>query len=244
MAVYVIAGIPVEYECRYPLLKERSEKYKAADGIEPFFTLEVTEERIRERLESIRNSTAENQEYLEMGTAFYKKLLMYDGMMLHASAVTVDGFAYLFSAPCGTGKSTHTEMWQKLLGCDRAVIINDDKPAIRKIGDKYYAFGTPFSGKHDISVNEGYPIKGICFVRRAEENSIHSLDIKTAMVPFFDQTIRPVETEYMDMLCERVDDILNCVKFYALDCRADVEAAKVSYNYMKDGGVSENQITV
>ena len=50
-----------------------------------------------------------------------------DVLMLHGSTVAVDGEAYLFTAPCGTGKSTHTRSWMTLFG-DRAIMVNDDKP--------------------------------------------------------------------------------------------------------------------
>ena len=242
MAVYVIAGLPVEYECRFPLLKNRSEKYKAVNGEKAEFTLTLDDDFFKEKREKFPNVSDENQEYMGMATAFYKKLLHYDGVMLHASAVAVDGYAYLFSAPSGTGKSTHTKLWQELLGKENAVIINDDKPAIRKKDGIYYAFGTPFSGKHDISENCGFPIKGICFLRRNSENKIHRIDAKIAMTPFFNQTIRPVEEENMDLLCENTDDILKNVSFYALDCRADIEAAQLSYSFMKGGGEYENKI--
>lgn len=241
MAVYSIAGIPVEYDCTHSLLERRSEKYKAPEGTVPEFTLKLTDEimeRYRKRYPGMGDDIFE---YTAIGSLFYKKLLSYGGMMLHSSAVMLDGYAYLFSAPCGTGKSTHTEMWQKLFGSERAVIINDDKPAIRKIDGVYHAFGTPFSGKYDISVNGGYPVRGICFVRRAEENRIHSIDAKTALTPFLDQTIRPADGSLIDLLLERADDILNSVSFYILDCRADVEAARTAYDFMKGGGKNEDK---
>lgn len=244
MAVYNIAGIPVEYDCRYSLLRDRSEKYKANDETEPEFSLKITDEYLKEKAERLGIASVETMEYLETGTAFYKKLLSYKGMVLHASAVAVDGYVYLFSAPCGTGKSTHTALWQELLGEDRAIIINDDKPAIRKIDGVYYAFGTPFSGKNDISINKGYPLKGICFVRRGQENKIHLMETKNAVAPFFNQTIRPDDEKYMDLLCERVDDILKYVNFYALDCKADLDAARMSYNFMKGDGTCENKASV
>ncbi len=241
MAVYNIAGIPVEYDCTYELLKSRSEKYKAPDGTVPEFTLKVADETMK-RYEKRFSATGEDAfEYMGMGSLFYKKLLSYEGMMLHASAVMLDGYAYLFSAPCGTGKSTHTEMWQKLFGSDRAVIINDDKPAIRKVNGIYHAFGTPFSGKNDISVNAGYPVKGICFIHRAKENRIRSINAEAAITPFFDQTLRPADESLMDLLCERIDDILNCVSFYILECRADVEAAQTAYDFMKGGVGNEDK---
>lgn len=240
MPVYVIAGLPVEYDYKFPLLKDRSEKYKADDGVKPLFKIELDEKFFAEKREKFPTVSDEYQEYLGTGTEFYKEMLSFNGVMLHASAVVVDGYAYLFSAPCGTGKSTHTKMWQKLFGKDRAIIINDDKPAIRKIDGVYYAFGTPFSGKHDISVNAGYPIKGICFLRRGNENSIHKITPEVAMVPFFNQTIRPLEEDKMDLLCKNVDDILKSISFYALDCRADINAAETAYNMMKGGENDED----
>ncbi|MCQ2479895.1 MAG: hypothetical protein MJ120_04565 [Clostridia bacterium] len=240
MPVYVIAGLPVEYDCKYPLLKNRSEKYKAKDGTEPLFKIELDENFYAEKRAEFPTVSDEIQEYMSTGAFFYKEMLRFDGVMLHASAVAVDGYAYLFSAPCGTGKSTHTKMWQKLFGKDRAVIINDDKPAIRKVDGVYYAFGTPFSGKHDISENACYPIKGIGFLRRSSENSIHKLAPDVAMVPFFNQTIRPQEEDKMDLLCKNADDILKNISFYALDCRADTDAAQTAYNMMKGGENDEN----
>ena len=237
MSVYNIAGINVEYDCHFPLLFERSEKYKAADSAEPEFRLTLTEDYFESRRRRSPNTTDDIFEYMGMGTQFYKALLSKEGMMLHASAVAVDGSAYLFSAPCGTGKSTHTQQWQKLFGEERAVIINDDKPAMRKVDGVYKAYGTPFSGKHDISVNTGYPIKGICFISRGETNSIERLTVQRALAPLFDQTIRPAENDKMDLLCDRVDDILKCVPMYHLICNISTDAAELSYKTMSGGSL-------
>ena len=86
-------------------------------------------------------------EYAYVGAEFNRKFLKYGGIMIHSSAVEVDGKAYLFSAPCGTGKSTHTKQWQKYFGADQAIIINDDKPVLRRLEDGWYAYGTPLVGK-------------------------------------------------------------------------------------------------
>lgn len=243
MSVYNIAGINVEYDCHYPLLFERSEKYRVSGNAQPEFRLSLTQEYFELKRQRSPNSTDDIFEYMGMGTQFYKALLSKQGMMLHASAVAVDSQAYLFSAPSGTGKSTHTQQWQKLFGEDKAIIINDDKPAMRKIDGIYYAFGTPFSGKHDISVNKGFPIKGICFVSRGETNSIERLSVERALAPLFDQTVRPAENDKMDLLCDRVDDILKCVPFYHIICNISTEAAELSYRTMS-GGNHENKSSV
>lgn len=229
MATYKIAGLSVKYACRFDLLEKRSEKY-LCDETEAQITLSLDENYFASRREKFPTLSDGEIEYIGMGAAFYKELLRFDGMMLHASAVELDGEAYLFSAPSGTGKSTHTEGWLRVF--DKARIINDDKPALRKVNGRYFAFGTPFSGKHDISLNEGYPVKGICFLDRGE-NQINKLSLLQAMTPLFNQTIRPDDESKMDLLCRRAEDLLGNVSFYAMLCDTSDKAVKMAYDMMK-----------
>ena len=82
----------------------------------------------------------ESIEYMETGKQFYCSLIFYEGSMLHASAVELDGKAYLFSGDSGAGKSTHTKLWQTVFG-ESAIVFNDDKPALRCVDGKWYAYG-------------------------------------------------------------------------------------------------------
>ena len=145
MPVYKIAGLNVGYEPRYSLLCQRSEKYLCGEKAD--FNISVSDNLMERQIEYYKDVLQGAQlEYLWIGALFNLKLLEYNGMFLHSSTVVVDGRAYSFSAPCKTGKSTHTALWLKLLG-DKAFIINDDKAAFRKIDGKHLVFGTPFSGK-------------------------------------------------------------------------------------------------
>ncbi|MBQ8228829.1 MAG: hypothetical protein IJZ88_07440 [Clostridia bacterium] len=229
MAVYKIADLTAEYSCRFDLLKSRSKKY-ICDEKEAQIKLSLGEDYYISRRNKFPTLTDEEIEYIGMGAAFYKELLNFDGMMLHASAVELNGEAYLFSAPSGTGKSTHTEGWLRVF--ENAEIINDDKPAIRKVNGQYFAFGTPFSGKNDISINKGYPIKGICFLDRGK-NRIEKLNTQSAMSPLFNQTIRPDDESKMDLLCSRAEDVLESINFYAMFCDTSDEAVKMAYDKMK-----------
>ena len=55
----------------------------------------------------------EDLAYIQSGSIFYSYLVKFGGMMLHASAVALNGRAYLFSGPPGMGKSTHTRFCKK-----------------------------------------------------------------------------------------------------------------------------------
>lgn len=231
MPVYKIAGLNVGYEPQHDLLRVRSEKYITDETAD--FNIGFTENLMESQLDLYNREVSEAEiEYLWMGTAFNVKLLEYNGMFLHSSTVVVDGKAYSFSAPCGTGKSTHTSLWLKLLG-DRAFILNDDKAAYRLIDGRYYAFGTPFSGKHDINVNTSAELGGICFIEQAEKNSIARMDIDSAVPLIFSQTLRPSNVRRTMMLCDFIDELIRKIPVYKLRCNMDVEAAQIAFETMK-----------
>ena len=169
--------------------------------------------------------------YVYSATSFYRQLLRFDGLMLHSSAVVVDGKAYLFSATSGTGKSTHTQLWLKQFG-DRALILNDDKPALRLEEGVWYAYGTPWSGKYDISTNLRVPLAGIALIERAETNSIQPYGGKNAIFELMSQTVRPKSAGYRMRLLEMIDKLLTGVPVWKLKCNMEPEAARVSYEAM------------
>ena len=176
--------------------------------------------------------TCEKLEYVYVGAEFNRKILKYGGIMIHSSAVEVDGKAYLFSAPCGTGKSTHTKQWQKYFGADQAIIINDDKPVLRRLEDGWYAYGTPFSGKTDENVNKKVKLQGICMLERGE-NRIRQIQPAEAIPLILQQTIRPKNEKYLGKMMEIMDQLLREVPVYRMQCDISEEAVKMSYEAMK-----------
>ena len=170
-------------------------------------------------------------EYIWTGYDFGKKLLLYDGFLLHASAVAYKGRAYLFSAPCGTGKSTHASIWQRVYGSE-AVIINDDKPALRLIGEKVYVYGTPWSGKTDKNKNVKVPLGGVCFIERCRENHIETADKKSAVNMIMSQTLRIPYPKTMEALLNVLGRALPHIPVFTMGCNMEDDAAVCAYEYM------------
>ena len=170
-------------------------------------------------------------EYMSTGACFYRHLLDFNGMMLHSSAVVVDGKAYLFTADSGTGKSTPTGLWLQYFG-HRAFILNDDKPAIRLEQGSWYAYGTPWSGKHDISADVRVPLAGIALLRRGEENLITPTGGISAIQRIFKQVNRPKDPQYREKLLELLDRLFRDVPIWDLQCNMDIQAARVAYDAM------------
>jgi len=227
---YKIAGLTVRMDS-FGRIVEQAQPYLAEDCGEADMVIESHWEKIKAGYAYLSD---DDGEYVFTGSSFYRQLLDFDGLMLHSSAVVVDGKAYLFSADSGTGKSTHTGLWLKKFGA-RAFILNDDKPALRLEDGAWYAYGTPWSGKHDISVNTRVPVAGIAMVERAETNSIEPFGGREAILAVYQQIHRPGGTDCRIKLLELLDKLFRLVPVWRLRCNMDIEAAEVSYAAMSAG---------
>ncbi len=233
MQRFKIAGLTVDIEIKYERLKKQGRPYEIAlDSSPADITLNLNDVVMQRARKKFPNLSDENIEYLLYGFMFYDKLLDFGGMMLHASAVAIGGYAYLFSADSGVGKSTHTSYYLEAFG-DRAVIINDDKPALREIDGTFYCFGTPFSGKHDISINKGFKVGGICFLNRAEQNTIEKIDSSRAFKLIYRQTQSMNDSIQVEKRLDMLDKLLSSCDLYEMGCTNDVSAAHTSFNKMK-----------
>ena len=228
---YNIADIIVDLDVQYPRLKKQIEAYKYYGDANVNVEIRLTEKLYEAYFEKYPNIEREMIEYISLGSEYYTALLHFNGMLIHSSCIVYEDKAYLFSAPCGTGKSTHTQLWLRRF--PGSYILNDDKPAIRICSDGIFAYGTPFSGKTDLNVNKRVPIGGICMVQRSETNSIERISDEEALFGILDQTVRPQEEENMDKVLAVLDKIVRNVPVYRLKCNMELEAAEVAYNGMK-----------
>ena len=173
--------------------------------------------------------------YMESCIQFCRQLIHFNGFYLHSSAVELDGKAYLFSGPCGMGKSTHARLWQQLHG-DAAQVFNDDKPALRYLDGQWFAYGTPWCGKDGINQNKKVPLAGICFLRRGQENTIRRLNEMEASTRILSQTMRRFkDVERLDLLLSHVDRLVKEVPVYELYNKPELDAARLSYETMRQG---------
>ena len=170
--------------------------------------------------------------------AVYRKLvralLQYDVLLFHGSAVAVDGAAYLFLAPSGTGKSTHTRLWRELLG-DRAVMVNDDKPLVHVSASGVTIFGTPWDGKHHLSTNIAVPLRAICVLERAEENRIDPISPVQAFSSLLRQSYRYESEAEEQRALSLLDLLTQQVGLYRLGCDQTLAAAELAWRAMFDG---------
>lgn len=229
MDTYTIAELKLNMKVKGKLLSRQSYGYLSKKTKSADITIDICDDFLKAKQSENSHLSFEECEYIWTGSEFYHRLLDFDGFMLHSSAVAIDNKAYLFSAKSGTGKSTHTALWQKYFGKERAIIINDDKPAIRFTGKQFYVYGTPWSGKSDKNHNIKVPLKSIVFIERSENNWINQIDNRSVIKLILDQTVRPKRLETVDKLFGLMDELLKTVPIYRMGCNISEDAVKTVY---------------
>ena len=99
-----------------------------------------------------------------------------EGALLHACAVELSGKGYVFPGRSGAGKSTISGIFVSR----GHSVLSDDRAVVRKIGDAFRVFGTPWSGTAGIAENRSLPLNGIFFIVHGEENKVEKLSPKEA----------------------------------------------------------------
>ena len=246
MYLYKFAGIPVEIKNPNDLFLKKSRDYALPEGSseKPEFSIEVTEDDLEYEKDHVKRNGyyARKEQYFNaIYRLFCEKAIYQDRMLCHGSVVEKNGRAFMFSAPSGTGKSTHVRLWKEVFG-DEVTIINDDKPILEFRDDGIYIWGTPWNGKHNISVNKCVKLEAVCFLFRGEKNQIRTANAERAMTPLFMQTYRPRDKEGMIRTMDLMDRLLKEIPMYFLSCNISREAvyvaeAKMNPDTNKRGGV-------
>ena len=235
-----LAGVNIEIYANSEKMKLFCRNYLT--DAEPDFSISVTpaeiafeqeksdKEKIMEGLEPIQYPLP----YLESLAIYRKiaeKMLDYDTILFHGSALSVDGQGYLFTAKSGTGKSTHTGFWREQFG-QRVVMVNDDKPLLKITDDAVMVCGTPWDGKHRISTNMIVPLKGLCILTRAQDNHIVKLSAAEAMPMLLQQSHRSPNPASMAKLLKLLEKMTQRTGLYRLGCNLDPNAAIVAFEGM------------
>jgi hypothetical protein len=165
--------------------------------------------------------------FLSMGIAFRNFLITKNGLQIHCSSIGYKDKGLIFSAPSGTGKSTHVRLWKELYKED-VTIINEDRPAIRYINDAPMLCGTPWSGTSDNFANKIVPLTGIVMIEQAPVNSLERLSgsqviqllMPRCFLPYFDAVL-------MGKAMTTLERLVKDVPVYLLKCRPDYEAVEL-----------------
>lgn len=173
--------------------------------------------------------------YLE-SLAIYRKIaeniLSYDGFLMHGVVADADGSGIIFTAPSGVGKTTHTRLWKEYLG-DSFTVINGDKPLLRFLDGKVYAYGTPWAGKENIHTNDKVAVNKICFIEQSPSNECIPLEKRVGLSMLLPQIYRPAKAESYLKTVDLISRLVSQADFYKIKCNMDLTAAKTAYEGLK-----------
>lgn len=236
-----LAGVPIGVRCRHADTVTFLREYRTER--EPAFTLEPGPADLEQaQAEADRQDEAEGREphrrpepqleSLALHRLLAERLPEYDVLLMHGSALCMDGAGYIFTAPSGTGKSTHAALWRQVFG-QRVRMLNDDKPLLRIREDGVTVFGSPWAGKHRLSCNASAPLRAIARLERAAKNHIEPITQAEAFPILLAQAYSSRDPAVMVKILTLEKRLLNCAAFYTLFCNPEPEAARVAWQGMR-----------
>ena len=233
--IFKIADFNIKISCIFELTTKFCRRYKSDEPELDCNIVSNEKDIIRERELSAGDNYDYTDEYLEQVSVVRKLaewLPLHNAFILHSACFDIDGEGIAFAAHSGTGKTTHMNLWQKLLG-DKMVIVNGDKPIVRFFDDEPetpYAYGTPWNGKEHLGCNMRTKLKHICFIERSETNYAQKMDKKDAVNLIFNQVYKPSDPMAIMKTMELIDRLLSCCNLWKIHCNLEDEAAEVAYN--------------
>lgn len=229
-----IADIVISFDNKYSYLEKFCRNYMIEPTDKVDLAICVSEEEIDQECAGPVDCTRGYAESICAYRKICKELpKRFNGFLLHSAVIEYKGVGYAFSAPSGTGKTTHISQWQKRFGED-VRIVNGDKPIIRLIDGKFIVYGTPWCGKEGYNINTSVPLSALCFISRAKENKLVRISAGDALVRIMTQVLLPSDLEMLDSFFPLLDKMLMTVPSYVIECNISEEAAEVAYRGMNN----------
>lgn len=171
--------------------------------------------------------------FLEVSTLcrlLTNRFIDYDTILLHGAAIAINQKSFVFSAPSGTGKTTHMLQWIRNLS--KTIVINGDKPFLKFCEDgSILTCGSPWAGKEMIYTNTMVPLKSIILMERAENNHIEQISFAEAFPTLLQQTYRPEDADKMCKTLRLMQRLPQTVTFWRFQCNNFKEDCfDVAYN--------------
>ena len=237
-----LAGVPILVQCRHKENQLFFREYMTRKEPElRVFPQEEDLDKIRKDMEDYSSKegfdpflcTPALQERNAIHMLVCRELLSYQVLLMHGSALCMDGEAYVFIASSGTGKSTHARFWREVFG-DRVWMINDDKPLLKVEKDCVRVYGSPWNGKHRLGRNACAPLKALVHLKRDSVNQIRKLRKPEGFPILLEHSLwSGIPAERVQIL-KLQQNVLNMAQLYELRCTPSADAAAAAWQGIND----------
>lgn len=225
----LLADLKINIEHKYDYISYLCKDYISQSDT-PDIIAKADNAAILKEKELVPSAPIESCESLCIYRAIGERLPHFDRFVFHGAAIEYGGNAYLFTAPSGTGKTTHINLWKQYLG-DKVDIINGDKPII-KAGNVSTVYGTPWAGKEGYQRNTSAPLKAICILKQGKENKITKLELAEAVNHLMRQVYLPSDPSALSKTLELLGTVIENTPVYLLECDISKQAFETSFNQM------------
>ena len=218
-----IADIVMEIDNKQSYIYEYCKDW-ACDGA-PEFRVGVSADEINKYIEGCGYETnPRTVERVLLSRKIASKLSPYHAFLLHGAVVEFEGEGIIFSAKRGVGKTTHVNLWRDAFG-EKVKVVNGDKPVIKREGNYFSAYSTPWRGKENLGDNSSVKVTKLCFIKRADTPSVEKISAKQAWTRLCRQTVYPEDTQMYDVFAKDMADFLKSVDIYIISVNQGIESA-------------------
>lgn len=154
------------------------------------------------------------------------------GMIIHSAGWRINDSGWIFAGKSGAGKSTISNLIVEETG---ATFLSDDRMAVRKIGQEFLMYGTPWPGDAGYAINESVPLKGIFFLSKGSQNDIKRLkpsDAIARLMPVV--SILWYDREKVAMMMDFCDALLGSIPMYELTFVPDKTAVDMLVRFVNE----------
>ncbi len=231
-----IANLNIKVNCKYGFTRDFCGEYVTDN--EPDFSVSVSEDAIDREIEiSPFEPSRPYAESICVYREIAEKLPFYDRLVFHGAVISYKNKGYIFTAPSGTGKTTHISLWHKYVG--GVDVVNGDKPVLHITEDFTEAYATPYAGKEGFQNHSHEKLRGICLIEQSKENSIRRIAVSDCLMRIMTQVYKPYDTAAAVKTLDLLDKLLRNVPVYLLGCDMSENAVKCSYEALTGEKYSE-----
>ncbi len=131
------------------------------------------------------------------------------GGIIHSAGWRRDDGTLILAGKSGAGKSTIARLIKQVT---KDPFLSDDRVAVRRSGEGFDAYGTPWAGEEMDALNDKSPLKGLLFLHQAEENKVETVSSFQALkllmpvmtVPWYDKVRVGKMMDLSDILLQEV----------------------------------------
>ena len=211
----VVCERETDYLLIFPTLSRLREVSVSKDGADAVFYCDPP---VDERLEY--------QFFLALRLTFLYLAQTRRMYAIHSASILYRDRAWLFSAPSGTGKSTHVKLWEELY---QTAVLNGDLNLLAVEDGRPVVHGIPWCGTSQTFDTRTLPLGGIVLLRRAGQDAVEELPPEQKALLVLQRFISPLWTApLLEEAARFAGQVAGEIAICRLRCTKNPSAATVS----------------